>query len=416
CLPLPFLFLPRRFFGKKTDEAYAEVGEHAGQFSQMLSNTLRGIADVKSFNAGEQELVRLQARESALEEASLKASSASTIQSHLGQSIFTLAYTGTSVVGGNLAAEGKVRQESYSRILFLFPQLLGAVAGIEDLTGLFDSASNSARQIVEVLDSRPAIVSGPKRLSKGAVRGEVVFEDVTFGYDPEIAVLKNVSFSMRPGETVAIVGPTGSGKSTILRLLLRFYDVGSGRILLDGIDIRDLKIEDLRAAVALVNQDVYLFQGPVRENLFYGRQSVQDLTNGKLMHTTGVADLIESVHRGNLDADVGEGGRKLSGGEKQCVAIARALLKNAPILALDEATSHLDYETEFAVKRSLRKATGGRSVIPIPHRLLTVRDADKIVVLERGQIKEQGSHEELIASAGLYHSLWQLQDGHTQIN
>jgi ATP-binding cassette subfamily B protein len=241
----------------------------------------------------------------------------------------------------------------------------------------------------------------------------VIFENVSFGYTPSAKLLENVSFHLLPGEMLGIVGPTGSGKSTLLRLLLRFYDVDSGRILLDGKDIRDLNLQDLRAALSLVSQDVYLFQESVRENVRFGHPRATERQVVKALRDAASLDVLKSLPQG-LDTEVGERGSRLSGGERQRVAIARALLKGAPILALDEATSHLDNETESAVRNSLRKAAAKKSVIMIAHRLATIRRADKIIVLERGKIREQGNHEDLVAQEGLYATLWRLQNGEEQ--
>jgi ATP-binding cassette, subfamily B, bacterial len=215
---------------------------------------------------------------------------------------------------------------------------------------------------------------------------------------------------LRPGETLGIVGRTGSGKSTLLRLIMRFYDVDTGRILIDGKDVRDLDLEDLRSSVGLVSQEVYLFQGTVRDNVLYGHPGASDQEVIRALREAGGEELLETL-AGGLDADVGERGRKLSGGERQRVAIARVLLKRAPILALDEVTSHLDYETEAAVQRSVRKVNRDRSLITVAHRLSTIRDSSKILVLDKGKIHEAGKHEELIAKGGIYWSLWGLQTG-----
>ena len=210
---------------------------------------------------------------------------------------------------------------------------------------------------------------------------------------------------------MAIVGPTGSGKSSLLRLLLRFYEADSGRILLDGRDIREVNLEDLRKAISFVSQDVYLFQGSIRENLLLGRPDAGEEELVDAMVGAGAPDLLETLP-GGLDASVGERGGRLSGGGRQRVAIARALLKRAPILALDEATSQLDYKTEALVKKSLAAgAARTKSLIVVAHRLATIRDADRIIVLEAGRIREQGSHQELLAMAGLYASIWNLQSG-----
>jgi ATP-binding cassette subfamily B protein len=196
----------------------------------------------------------------------------------------------------------------------------------------------------------------------------------------------------------------------LLRLLLRFYDVDSGRILIDGQDIREMDLGDLRSAIGLVSQEVYLFEGTVRRNILYGRPDASDEEAVRVLAAAGAPDLLHKLP-GGLNAEVGERGQRLSGGERQRVAIARALLKESPVLALDEATSHLDYETESLVKQSLRGVAKGKSVILIAHRLSTIRDADKILVLEKGGIREQGTHRELVAHRGLYASLWRLQSG-----
>jgi ATP-binding cassette, subfamily B, bacterial len=409
-VPMALLFLPSRLLGKTLSESYARRSEMSGKFSQMLENNLADIVDVKSFTAEEQEIRRFAACGQELSEASVGVGAISALESGIGRGIYSIGFALTSAYGGQLVDEGKLKQVDYLRVVYLFQRILNALGGLEEVTRLYHGAKTSSERIVQALDARPSITSGPVRITRNDVRGEVIFENVSFGYHPQVKVLENVSFQLRPGEKLGIVGRTGSGKSTLLRLLMRFYDVDQGRILLDGRDIRELDLKDLRSMVSLVSQEAYLFQGTVRDNVAYGKLAASETEVVDALAEAGAKELLTSVP-GGLEAEVGERGRKLSGGQRQRIAIARALLKDAPVLALDEVTSHLDYETEASVKRSVREVTTEKSVITIAHRLAVVRDSDKIIVLDGGKIREEGNHEALVGKGGIYASLWQLQTG-----
>jgi ATP-binding cassette, subfamily B, bacterial len=253
-------------------------------------------------------------------------------------------------------------------------------------------------------------VSGATRLPAAQAQGEVVFDRVTFAYGDGRPVLKDLSLQIWAGRTAAIVGATGAGKSTLVKLLLRFYDVQTGRILLDGHDLRDLVMADLRGAIGFVSQDVFLFHGTVRENIAYGRFNA---SQDEIIAAAKIAeahDFILSLANG-YDTIVGERGQKLSGGQRQRISIARAILKDPPVLLLDEATSAVDNETEAAIQSSLERIAVDRTTIVIAHRLSTIRNADVIFVLENGELREEGRHEELLAQEGVYAGLWRVQTG-----
>jgi ATP-binding cassette subfamily B protein len=268
----------------------------------------------------------------------------------------------------------------------------------------------STHRVLDLVDT-PIHVQGEGRtLPLSQVKGALTFENVSFGYASRANVLTHLSLHIPAGETWAFVGSTGSGKSTLVKLLLRFYTPNAGRILLDGVSTDEFNIRDLRRAIGLVSQDVFLIQGTVRENIGYGSPSVSDAAIQEAARVAEAHEFIESLPQG-YDTVVGERGQKLSGGQRQRISIARAVLKAPPILVLDEATSAVDNETESAIQRSLERIVLGRTTILIAHRLSTVRNAHRICVLEKGGILESGTHEELLLKGGVYAALWKVQTG-----
>jgi ATP-binding cassette subfamily B protein len=268
----------------------------------------------------------------------------------------------------------------------------------------------STKRILDVLDTKPTIINGDAALTAQQASGPIAFNNVTFSYDDGFPVLASTDLAIEPAQTTAFVGSTGSGKTTIVKLLLRFYDPDSGTITVDGQDIRTLDHADLRRWIALVSQDVFLFYGTVAQNIAYG---VESATNEQISAAAVAAeahDFIMELPNG-YDTIIGERGQKLSGGQRQRLSIARALLTDSPILILDEATSAVDNETEAAIQRSLARVSHNRTMIVIAHRLSTIRNADRIYVIDQGSVVETGTHDELLALNGLYTALWNVQTG-----
>jgi ATP-binding cassette subfamily B protein len=409
-VPIPFVMLAAKGIGPLVNRRTAAASNSARTFSQRLGNSLAGIIDVKNFTAEQAEAERLQADGKAVDATSVSAESASSIQYQAIQGIFGAGFSTAIGFAGSLVLSGEVLPNRTLHVLYWFPNLMSSLARLQSVLRHYHSAVRASENVMRIMETQPQIVSGPLRLSSSFASGEIAFERVSFAYDPGMKVLDDVSFTVMPGQMLAIVGPTGSGKSTLIRLLLRHYDVLAGSISLNGRDIRELNLQDLRRAIGVVGQDVYLFEGTVKDNVLYGLPASSPAQLDAALESSGASAFLSDLPHG-VNSDVGERGKRLSGGQRQRVAIARALLKNAPVLALDEATSHLDYETEGMVQRSVRRASGGRTMIVVAHRLSTIRRADEIIVLESGRICERGTHDELIRRGGLYASLWLLQNG-----
>jgi ATP-binding cassette subfamily B protein len=417
-LPMPFIMWGSLKFQDRLAPKYAAVREQVGFLNGFLGNNLNGIATVKSYTAEAYEVGRIN-QESNLyrqkNEAAIKLSSAFV---PLIRMVIVLGFAAIMVSGGMLVVQGELNVGVYSVLVFMTQRLLWPLTSLGQTLDLYQRAMASTNRVFELLDTKPSIQDGRHSLPLAEVRGEVTFEDVTFRYkwrhdvDGRLpSVLTNLSLHIPAGETVAIVGPTGSGKTTVIKLLLRFYEVETGRVCLDGRDIRDLHLSDLRRAIGFVSQDVFLFHGTVRENIAYG---TFDATLDDIVEAAKIAEAHEFIMQlpDGYDTIVGERGQKLSGGQRQRISIARAVLKDPPVLILDEATSSVDNETEAAIQRSMERISVGRTMIVIAHRLSTVRNADRIFVLENGILREQGTHEELAyAAEGIYAGLWRVQTG-----
>jgi ATP-binding cassette subfamily B protein len=324
--------------------------------------------------------------------------------------IILLGFTALLLYGGMEAVAGTLSVGTYSVLVFLTQRLLWPLTRLGETLDQYQRAMASTNRVMNLLDTPIEMHSGDISLPVDQVKGHLELRDVTFAYNGRTPVIQNLFLNIPAGKTIAIVGSTGSGKSTLVKLLLRLYEIQGGTITLEGIELRQLKLKDLRSCIGLVSQDVFLFHGTVAENITYG---TFDGTLAEIIEAAKIGeahDFIMQLPQG-YDTIVGERGQKLSGGQRQRIAIARAVLKNPPILILDEATSAVDNETEAAIQRSLEKITVNRTTIAIAHRLSTVRNADCIYVMERGKLVEQGRHEELLERQGIYASLWRVQSG-----
>nr|WP_287274381.1 MULTISPECIES: ABC transporter ATP-binding protein [unclassified Okeania] len=409
-LPMPFIIWGSIWFQKFLAPRYAEVRETVSLLSGQLSNNLSGITTIKSFTAENYEVGRITRESEAYKISNRRAITFSAAFVPLIRIIIFIGFVATLLLGGLEAVAGRLAVGTYSVMVFLTQRLLWPLTRLGQTLDLYQRTMASTNRVMNLLDTPINIHPGDKPLSIESVKGELELKNVTFAYQENFPVVQNISLKIPAGKTIGIVGSTGSGKSTIVKLLLRFYEVQSGEITLDGIEINQINLQDLRRAIGLVSQDVFLFHGTVAENINYGSF---DATLPEIIAAAKIAEADDFINKlpKSYDTIVGERGQKLSGGQRQRIAIARAVLKNPPILILDEATSAVDNETEAAIQKSLEKITQNRTTIAIAHRLSTIRNADCIYVMEYGKIVEFGLHEELLESAGIYASLWRVQSG-----
>ena len=407
-LPIPIILWGSFLFQSRIAPRYANVRERASLINSQLANNLSGIETVKSFTAEEREVQTLDRLSVEYKEANADAIRLSSAFSPLIRMAIVLGFGATLVYGGQLTLDGQMEVGVYSVLVFLTQRLLWPLTRLGATFDLYQRAMASVHRVFGLLDTQTAIVGGEHAPEQ--VEGGVELNGVSFAYPDREPILDGFSLSIPAGQTVAIVGPTGSGKSTIVRLLLRFYDPQSGQITLDNTDLHQWNLDTLRQSIGLVSQSVYLFDGSIWDNILYGRPEATEEDVIAAAKAAEVHEFIQTLPQG-YHTPIGERGLKLSGGQSQRISIARAILKDPPILVLDEATSAVDNETEAAIQRSLEVVSKDRTTIVIAHRLSTIRHADKIVVMDLGQIVAQGTHEDLIADKGLYHRLWNVQTG-----
>jgi ATP-binding cassette subfamily B protein len=412
-IPVPFILYGAFWFQGKLAPRYAAMREAAGSMSARLNNNLQGIATIKAYAAEQFEVEHIRQASDAYRARNADAIRWSAAITPVIRIAILAGFAFTLLYGGWLVLEGKLGVGVYSALVYLTQRLLWPLTRLAELTDMYQRAMASIERVMNLLSTPIAIGYDGHPLPVERVRGEVVFDHVRFGYDPSDPTrlaLDDVSVTIGAGETVAFVGSTGSGKSTLTKLLLRLYDASPGSIRLDGVPITQIALQDLRRAIGYVSQDSFLTDGTVAENIAYG---LRDAPLERIVAAAQAAEahaFVTALPQG-YDTPVGERGIKLSGGQRQRLALARAILKDPPILILDEATSAVDNETEAAIQRSLDTLVVGRTSLIIAHRLSTIRHATCIHVLEAGRIVESGNHDELLARNGAYASLWRLQTG-----
>ena len=407
-LPIPIIVGGSFIFQRRIGVRYAKVRKEVGDLNALLNNNLSGITTIKSFTAEQREVDRVGVASRSYRDANRDAIRLSASFVPLIRMAILFAFTANMLVGGWLALEGSLSIGAYSVIVFITQRLLWPLTRLGQTFDLYQRAMASTDRVLDLLDTPIGLVEGDVELD--VVRGDINFDAVDFSYPDRESVLSGISLNIKAGETVGLVGSTGSGKTTLVGLLLRFHDPLEGNVKLDGNDVTELRLQSLRGSISLVSQNTTLFPGSVRENILYGRPSASEEELIEAAKIAEATNFIDELPKG-WETDIGEDGHRLSGGQRQRLAIARAVLKDAPILVFDEATSNVDNETEAALQRSIERISSDRTTIIIAHRLSTVRNADKIAVLESGQITELGTHENLVDSDGLYSRLWSVQTG-----
>lgn len=407
-IPIPIIIFGSLRFTNRIAERYTKIRNDIENLNANLSNSITGILTVKSFNREKKESERINLSSNEVKSANYHAIRLSAAFIPIIRIAILFGFTATLLIGGFLALDGEIKVATYSVMLFITQRLLWPLTELGVIFDSYQKAMASFRRIINLKNTTPTIDNGNEKLTNFNKKIEI--SNLNFEYVKNFPVLNDISININKGQTTAIVGSTGSGKSTLIKLILRLYDSTAGEIKFDGKNIRDLELDSLRNKIGLVSQDIFLFEGTVFENIAYGNLDAKDeevWEAAKLSESDKFINLLPNKE----NTIVGERGQKLSGGQRQRISIARAILKNPEILILDEATSAVDNETEAAIQRSINTLKEGRTVIAIAHRLSTIRNAEIIYVLEEGKVVESGNHESLLETNGVYSKLWSVQTG-----
>ena len=407
-IPIPIIIFGSFKFTSTIASRYERIRESIETLNSNLSNSISGILNVKSFTRESKELERIETSSNEVKSANYHAIKLSAAFIPIIRVAILFGFTATLLIGGFLALDGEIKVATYSVLLFITQRLLWPLTELGDTFDLYQRAMASFNRIFSLKNESSEIGNGDIEFKK--LENRIELKDVSFSYVDNFNVLNNVDLTIETGQTTAIVGSTGSGKSTLIKLLLRLYEINNGSISYDSNSLKDIELSSLREKIGLVSQDVFLFEGTVIENIAYGDLNASESEVWNAAQKSEADEFINNLPQKEKTI-VGERGQKLSGGQRQRISIARAILKNPEILILDEATSSVDNETEAAIQRSLDILKKDRTVIVIAHRLSTVRNADIIYVLENGSVVESGNHESLLDIDGVYSKLWSVQTG-----
>ena len=407
-IPIPIIIFGSFKFTSTIASRYERIRESIETLNSNLSNSISGILNVKSFTRESKELERIETSSNEVKSANYHAIKLSAAFIPIIRVAILFGFTATLLIGGFLALDGEIKVATYSVLLFITQRLLWPLTELGDTFDLYQRAMASFNRIFSLKNESSEIGNGNIEFKK--LENKIELKDVSFSYVDNFNVLNNVDLTIETGQTTAIVGSTGSGKSTLIKLLLRLYEINNGSISYDSNSLKDIELSSLRGKIGLVSQDVFLFEGTVIENIAYGDLNASESEVWNAAQKSEADEFINNLPQ-KEETIVGERGQKLSGGQRQRISIARAILKNPEILILDEATSSVDNETEAAIQRSLDILKKDRTVIVIAHRLSTVRNADIIYVLENGSVVESGNHESLLDIEGVYSKLWAVQTG-----
>ena len=412
-LPIPIIVWGSFRYQRSLEPRYARVRDAAGRMNALLENDLSGMSTVQSFTAEAHELARVEVLSEDYRAANREAIRLSAAFTPLIRIAILVGFTATLLLGGWLTLEGTLAIGAYSVLVFMTQRLLWPLTRLGETFDLYQRAMASSTRVLDVLGSPIEIIQGDVHPSRDDVMAsDLVLNDIAFGYPGREPIFHAFNLTFEAGKTTGVVGSTGAGKTTLVRLLLRFAEPNSGTISWAGENLPAWRLEALRSSIALVDQHITLFPTSIMENIRYGRPDAED---DEVVEAAKIAEAFEFVESlpDQWSTMVGEGGHRLSGGQRQRVAIARAVLKDAPLLILDEATSAVDNETEAALQRSIERISKGRTTIIIAHRLSTIRRADRILVLDDGEIAEEGVHEDLLKRDEIYARLWSVQTGST---